>query len=247
MTIAVAMPYWGCPDLVERAVRCVLAQTYRDLQLVVIADGEDPPLRNVRDSRLEVYRLPENRGAYFGLQLVLEASPHDWYGPHAADDTSEPEHYEVLGTVAARRKTEAVTAGAVYWGEGRDAVRNANYEVGVYRKRRLLAFGGYDPSARVAQDTLLIHLLRLTGTVAASTTPTYHRIKRPYSLTTTLETGLRSPYRLAVRAQNRKVLSACRRLRSVEKIRAYRLGLVPAQLRDELAEHVERLSARMAA
>jgi glycosyltransferase involved in cell wall biosynthesis len=246
VTITVAMPYWGCPDLVERAVRCVLGQTYRDLVLVVIGDGEDPPLRNIRDSRLEVYRLPENRGVYFGLELVLEASPHKWYGPHAADDTSDPTHYETLGRVAEEQASEAVIADAVWWGEGFDHVRHSSgYEVGVFTRSRLMAFGAYNPAERVAQDTLLLRLLKLTGRVAAEGVPTYHRIKRPYSLTTTLATGLRSPYRNAVKQRNHAVYYRCKRLRKIDAMRAYRARLVPESIRDELAEHVERLSARL--
>jgi glycosyltransferase involved in cell wall biosynthesis len=246
MTITVAMPYWGCPDLVERAVRCVLAQTYRDLMLVVIGDGENPPLRNVRDSRLEVYRLPENRGAYFGLQLVLEASPHKWYGPHAADDTSDPEHYEVLGRRAQAAASEAVIADAVWWGEGRDVVRRSSgYEVGVYTRRRLLAFGGYNPAERIAQDTLLIKLLKITGRLAAEGEPTYHRIKRPGSLTRDPATGLVSPYRAEVKARNRSIYYASKRLRNPRAIRDYRAGLVPAEIRAELDVHVDRLRSRL--
>jgi len=246
VTITVAMPYWGCPDLVERAVRCVLDQTHRDLCLVVIGDGEDPPLRNVRDSRLVVYRLPENRGAYFGLQLVLQASPHQWYGPHAADDTSDPEHYETLARVATAQRSEAVIADAVWWGEGHSRVRRSSgYEVGVYTRDRLLAFGAYNPAERIAQDTLLIRLLKLTGRVAAEGTPTYHRIKRPYSLTTTLETGLRSPYRMAVKRRNREVYYRAKRLRRLEAIRAYRERLIPSEIRDELAEHALRLAGEL--
>lgn len=245
MTVLVAMGYWKVPDLVERAVRSVLAQTYTDLQCLVIGDGEEPPLSHVRDDRLEVYTLPENHGAYFALQLALEASPHRWFAPFAADDMAEPEHIETLGAVAASHRVHAVTAAAVYWGVGTDEVHHGNYEVGVFRKDRLMAFGGWDPSARIAQDTLLIHLLRVTGSVAACTTPTYHRIKRPYSLTTTLETGLRSPARLKVRDENRRILAHCKRLRRPSAIAAYRAGLVPEETRDALAEHSARLSARL--
>jgi hypothetical protein len=177
---------------------------------------------------------------------VLEASPHKWYGPHGADDTSDPTHYETLGIVAGRERTEAVIADAVWWGEGFDHVRRSSgYEVGVFTKRRLMEFGAYNPSQRIAQDTLLLRLLKLTGKVSAEGKPTYHRIKRPYSLTTTLETGLRSPARNAVRQHNLKVFYRCKRLRKPEAIRAYRAKLIPPAIRDEMAEHVERLSAQL--
>jgi glycosyltransferase involved in cell wall biosynthesis len=242
VTVTVAMGYWNCPDLVERAVRSVLDQTYRDLHLVVIGDGQDPPLSGVRDSRLEVYRLPENHGAYFAMQLVLEASPHRWFGPFGADDYAEPDHYEALGKIVAKEKTHAVAVNGLYWGEGKDRITNKGlYEVGIFRRSRLLAFGGYDPSARMAQDSLMIALLNRTGPVSKSIAPTYHRIKRQGSLTTSVGSSLRSPERLAVMARNREILSRCERLRRPEAMAQYRRSLVPQAVLDDLAEHVARL------
>lgn len=251
MTVTVAMPYYGCPDLVERAVRCVLAQTHRDLRVLVIGDGEDPPLSNVMDSRLEVYRLPENHGAYFALQLALRATPDAWFAPFGADDTADPEHIENLLRVAAKDNVEAVYAGSVWWGTGYERQRDAAYEVGAYTPSRLLSFGGYNPAERIAQDTLMIHLLRISGTFSYTRQPTYHRVKRPGSLTTATETGLNSPARMAVRQRNLKTYHRCRKLGEPRLMREYREELVPRNVRIALDTHVailrERLGAKVAA
>jgi glycosyltransferase involved in cell wall biosynthesis len=242
MTILVAIPYFGCPELVERAVRSILAQSYRDLHLVVIGDGDTPPLAGILDSRLEVYVLPENRGPYFAQQVALLASPHALYAPHAADDWSDPDHLERLLAVAG----EAVITGAVWWHQG-DTVKihEASYEVGLFATSRLLALGGHNPAERMGQDTLLIRLLRMTGETRATHYPTYHRVKRPGSLMTAPLTRPGSALRNEMRARNRVIYARAGALGSIDAIRRMRQELVPPTIAAEVDEHAARLSTRL--
>lgn len=239
MTVTVAMGYWRCPDFVGRAVRSVLAQTHADLRCVVIGDGEEPPL-DIHDERLTVYTLPENHGAYFALQLALLASPDAWFAPFGADDWAEPDHLERLLDM----HSAAAIPGAVFTNAGK--VHKGPYEVGVFRRERLMAIGGYNPAERIGQDTLLIRLLRLTGDVAIQTTPTYHRVKRSGSLTTSSETGFGSPARTQMRERNRSVYAKCRSLQSTDEIRRYRESIVPLAITADLSRHATALSERLA-
>lgn len=238
MTIAVAMPYFGCPELVERAVRSILGQTVRDLCLIVIGDGEAPPLRGIRDDRLVVMTLPENRGPYFAQQVVLEASPFPWYAPHAADDWSDPEHLERL----MEHRGTAILTGAVWFHRGRSVeVHRAPYEVGLYRRDRLMGLGGHNPAERIGQDTLIMRLLRLTGPVSTTTEPTYHRVKRSGSLMTHPATRPGSLARNEMRRRNRAVYRMSSTLRTPERIRAWRTERVPVTIAQEVREQAERL------
>lgn len=247
MTITVSIPYWGCPDLVDRAVRSVLAQTVRDISVVVIGDGEEPPLAGLHDGRLEVYTLPANRGTYFAHQLVLHASPRRWFAPVDADDWVEPNHLERL----LARGAEAVVPGALWYHDARrgaDPVRQgrrAGWHVGLFGTDRLRAIGGYEPDARLSQDLHTLRILALAGPVERIHEPTYHRWKRAGSLTTHPATNLSSEARQRARARNRATLAACRVRRRPDRIRAYRESLVALDLRAELAEHVDRLGARL--
>lgn len=243
MTTLVAIPYWGCPELVERAVRSVLSQTIRDIAVLVIGDGQEPPLAGIHDSRLEVYTLPDNHGPYFAQQVALTASPFPWYAPHAADDWSEPDHLERLFAVGG----DAVLTGAVWFHNrsGRVSLHQATYEVGLFATDRLRALGGHNPAERMGQDTLMIRLLRFTGEPRATTYPTYHRIKRPGSLMTANDTAPGSPARNAMRARNRTVLAECVRVERVSEIRRYRESLVPPALADEVREHAARVAVRL--
>lgn len=242
MTILVTVPYFGVPELVGRCVQSILGQTHRDIAVVVVGDGERPPV-SFADSRLEVYTLPDNHGPYFAQMVALTASPFDRYAPVGADDWLEPDHLERLVAVGG----EAVVTGAVWFHNlaGGVSIHEGNYEVGLFDRDRLLSIGGHNPNERVGQDSLLIHLLRTTGDLRATHHPTYHRIKRPDSLMTSPLTGKGTPYRNDVRRRNRIVLADCKALGTEERIRAYRERLVPAHIRNELLEHAARLSERL--
>jgi len=251
VTVTVAMPYWGCPQYVERAVRSVLAQTHRDLRLVVVGDGEEPPL-DIDDERLTVYNLPENHGAYFAFQLILEASPDEWHAPHGADDWTEPDHLKRLLALG----KDAVAVQTSWYHDARkeadpEGVLNGHgrrgLHVGIFRSERLRAIGGYDPSTRLSQDTHVMRLLDLTGGYHRyySEQPTYHRWKWAGSLTTAPATDLSSPARLAARAYNWPIFEHCIKLRHPHLIREYRDSLVPAEIRAELDHHVGVLSSRL--
>lgn len=247
MTVLVAMPYFGCPDHVGRAVESVLAQTYRDLVCVVLGDGQAPPPLP-SDPRLVVHTMSANRGTYFARQVMLLASPFEWHAPVDADDWIDPEHLEVMfahldGTQAAvPRKVRGWVAGRgprVY-GAGR-------YHVGLIGTDRMRAFGGYDPAERIGADTLMLRLLRLTGEVRSVTEPvTYNRVRRPDSLTMAPTTKHGSPGRREMQERNRDVFRHCRQLRTADAIRAWRESRLPPDLAAALTEEVATLRARLA-
>jgi len=240
VTVTVAMPYYGAAQYVERAVRSVLAQTYRDFRLVIVGDGEDVP---IIDERVTVYRLPENRGTYFALQLILEASPDAWHAPIGADDWLGPTHLEEL--VALRKTAVAMATCWIHQDDKPPMVQSIGREgwhVGIFAADRLRAIGGYDPSARVSQDTHVLKLLDDHGGYYRhrSENPTYHIRRRPDSLTTAVRTGMRSTFRAKARARDSMIRARCRKL-DVAGVRAYRASQVPPQLRAELDYHVGRL------
>jgi glycosyltransferase involved in cell wall biosynthesis len=249
VTVLVAIPYFDCPRHVERAVRSVLAQTVTDIHVLVVGDGQEPPLRRVRDSRLDVFTLPANRGNYFVREVMLRANPHPWYAPHDADDWSDPDHLERLFAMG----SDAVATGPVWLHRGNAQPivwagppgRTARYHVGLFATARLMAVGGYNPAERIGQDTLLLRMLRITGDLRTASHPTYHRTRRPGSLTVNRATSHRSEAREAMKGRNRTVYLRCERLRDPEAIRQYRASIIPAEIADEVERHTEALRARL--
>lgn len=65
--VSVVIPTCDRPDLAVRAVRSALAQTHRDLEVIVVVDGPDDAttgaLGEIGDPRLRVEVLPERRKA----------------------------------------------------------------------------------------------------------------------------------------------------------------------------------------
>ena len=208
MTVTVAVPFFGRSDLVDRAVRSVLAQTYRDLVCVVIGDGQEAPLSKIRDSRLVVYNLPENRGTYFATAVALGACDTEWFTIHAADDWSEPDRFARL--MAHTAAVDAVFGGSVQH-EGRHVERRrvkfgrggqrprhvGSIATGLYRTAALKGFEWWShPEFRVAYDSMMVNLvLRHLRWVHVPDEFGYHREVQQGSLTRSKSTGLHSEYR----------------------------------------------------
>lgn len=240
------MPYYGYPTLVQKAVDSALRQDYRNVRVVVVGDGEVPPVRS-RDPRLVVYTLDRNHGGPpFAQQLILLASPDPWYAPFCADDWLERSHISRL--MAYRRS--AVATGKVIWHrehedgvKPRPHVRTVWYEVGLFRRERLLAFGGYGPNERVAQDNLVLGMLqRYGGLKVAKGVPTYHRTKHPNAIGSASETGPGSAVRNFEDKRNAELFEMAKTM-TVEQIAEVRRQQIPAAVQAELDYHVDKLSA----
>lgn len=259
MTVTVAIPWYGRPDLLTHCVETVLAQTYRDLHVVVVGDGVEPPLR-MRDDRLDVWHIPKNRGTYFVRQLILLASPHEWHAPVDADDCLGPTHIETMmaqlqdcSMVAPNRLCVHGNGKCEHRGGVGSVQGKGRFHVGLFARERMLSIGGYDPAERIGGDTMLLRLLRLcypddirtVDDPAYLEAPTYHRIRRPDSLTRAPATSLKSLARRAMKARNRRVYSACASLHRPERIRAWRGRQVPPDIAADLAACVEALTGRL--
>jgi glycosyltransferase involved in cell wall biosynthesis len=80
--VSVVIPTRNRPDLVTRAVRGVLAQTYRDLEVIVVIDGPDDVTRDalaeMADDRLRVLTLPAKGGAPNARNEGVRAATAGW-------------------------------------------------------------------------------------------------------------------------------------------------------------------------
>lgn len=218
-TVTVSMPYWRTPATVRTAVEAVLAQTYPDLLLYVINDGDrrTPPwtvLADIDDPRLIRVDLPENRGRYFADAAVLAACDTTWFAIHDADDVAAPEWLEWLLTACEGNGWDACFAPQNVVGldgaSRREEVgsllpvrrlRHIAHHAAVYRTQALRDVGGPHPGFRIGYDTLLVNLLTLRHPLGTIDRPVYTRHIRPGSLTTTPETASGSPARRAARRE----------------------------------------------
>lgn len=217
--VTVSMPYWGCRRTVRTAVDSVLAQTYENLRLVVVNDGDSPSawetLAGVDDPRLIRFDLPSNRGRYYADAVVLAATDTPWFAVHDADDWSEPAWLQDLVVRAVEDGAVAAFSPQVLHHGNRQRVEPVHQQLatqirlpqltqlahhaGVYRTSELHAAGGYHPAYRIGYDTMIVNLVRMVGRCVVSPVPRYHRVYRFGSLTTSRQTGFGSPARVAVK------------------------------------------------
>ena len=98
--ITACIPYYGCGKYIRRAVECLLAQTHRNISVVIVNDGDpDPPWRwlaDIDDPRLVRFNLSGNHGPYLATAVVLNSTPAPYFLIQDADDWSLPGRAECL-------------------------------------------------------------------------------------------------------------------------------------------------------
>lgn len=260
--LLVSMPTFNTPrKLLDRAVRSVLAQSHKDLVLVVVNDGGKQLSGMPSDSRLVVFDLPENRGRYFADAVTTEAiamRPQMLWSVHDADDWSEPGRFENLlpyladGVAVApywrhqtnRRTREWVQepSRARLKQPAEGFVHLAHWCSGVFSSERVQRAGGIHPGFRVGFDTLFVRMVALTGPVGIGEHKGYHWCRRDGgSLTTAPETRFGSQHRAVAKARLVKLDAAAWELRAKDPGRVIRDDISPT-LRVEVEEQARKLA-----
>ena len=111
------------PVLVERAIASALAQTYTNIEVLVVGDGATPDtiaaVASVRDPRVRFVNIPrtsypsdpERRWMILGYgprNYALDAAQGAWITTLDDDDEYTPDHVEVLLRAAIDRRLEFV-------------------------------------------------------------------------------------------------------------------------------------------
>jgi glycosyltransferase involved in cell wall biosynthesis len=99
MPISVAMPAYNSSLFISQAIESVLAQTYRDFELIVVNDGSsDNTLEIIEkyaalDARVRVYSQL-NAGTAHALNRCIDLASGDWMFLMHADDLMRPKRLE---------------------------------------------------------------------------------------------------------------------------------------------------------
>jgi glycosyltransferase involved in cell wall biosynthesis len=95
--VSVLLPVHNGRPYLEAALRSVLAQTYRNLEVIVVddgsTDGSHEVVESCRDSRLRLLRQP-NRGLPATLNRAIELARGKYLARQDADDLALPERFE---------------------------------------------------------------------------------------------------------------------------------------------------------
>jgi len=115
--VSVVLPTYNRARLLERAVRSVLAQSYEDLELIVVDDASTDDtaavLAAITDSRLRLLNHRENRGGSAARNTGIEAARGEFVAFQDSDDVWLPD--KIQKQMAAFRGSDA-DVGVVYHG-----------------------------------------------------------------------------------------------------------------------------------
>ena len=96
--LSVLLPVYNGERFIAQSVRSVLAQTFRDFELVVVDDGSaDRTLEIVsgfQDPRIRLVRLPEHKGLVEALNVGLRSIESELVARMDADDDCLPGRFE---------------------------------------------------------------------------------------------------------------------------------------------------------
>lgn len=253
MTVTVSVPHRGDDDHLRTCVRSLLAQTYRDIRILIIGDGQRPRI-STRDSRVDLYVLPENRGSYYARAVALAATQTTHHAIVDSDDWVDRDWLETMmrtGITAVQHGSRYVeqdgqeTVAKQWRGARKPAapwLQHYTSHTGVYTTRRLREAGGYSPAYRIGYDSLLAAVVRMQGPVAVVDRPLYHRRVHDLSLSMSPATKIGSPERLKVRdelsAVYRKVWEQRRDPAAVKRILH---TVTPQHLWDEVSAHADKI------
>lgn len=97
--VSVVIPTRDRPQLVRRAVRSALRQTYSCLEVIVVIDGEDNATRaflaSIQDPRLHIHELEENVGGGEARNLGVRYARGSWIAFLDDDDEWLPQKIEL--------------------------------------------------------------------------------------------------------------------------------------------------------
>ena len=116
--VSAVIPTRNRPELVSRAVRSVLCQTYAYVEVVVVVDGPDPAtvntLKSLQDARIRVIALTENVGGSEARNIGVRAARGEWIGLLDDDDEWLPTKTEVQLRAALARPTQPAILASQY-------------------------------------------------------------------------------------------------------------------------------------
>lgn len=214
--ITVSMPFYGTHQYVRRAVDSVLAQTYKNLKLVVVNDGDpEPPwklLEDIDDPRLVRFDSGINRGPYFCHEIVRRCS-EDLFAVFDSDDTAYPRWLSVLSKNlgGAQACLTRICNGRRWPGPGQpEKYTHRAAHCGLWKVNALESIGGYYGGFPMSYDTFLINCMMLVGRISFVTTSVYKRTYRNDSLTRAPATGMQSQARLLVSTELKRIYNEAR-------------------------------------
>lgn len=211
--ISVIMPAFNAAPFIATALRSLLAQTWRNLEILVVDDCSSDDTAAIvtalaaTDERVRLIRQAQNRGAYAARNAALPHASGDFITNHDSDDWSHPQRLERLADVLI---AEPARMGVMaHWARADSALHFQRWRMEdglihptvstlMFRREALERLGGWD-EVKVGADTELWQRIKaLYGAEAVSEVlpgvPLAFARQLPESLTSTPMPHLRSQF-----------------------------------------------------
>lgn len=216
--VSVLMTAYQTADRIGTALAGLLAQSYRDLEVIVVDDastdgtGEAVRAWAARDGRVKYLRLPCNVGTYVAKTVALHQAAGEFVTCHDSDDWSHPLRIE--RQVAPLLRDPRLVATTSHWVRMQDdglyyarsvhPLVRLNPASPMFRREKVLRLAGAWDAVRTGADSEFAARLRLAfgrSSVHRVAQPLTFGAHRPNSLMTAADTGYgaggMSPVRLA--------------------------------------------------
>lgn len=204
--ISVIVPVYNVEPYLRKCLDSILAQTYRDLEILIIDDGSTDGSGRIcdeygeKDNRIKVFHT-ENKGLSCARNFGLDNANGDWIGFVDSDDWIEPDMYEVLIKRAEetgadvvecgyiieyvkKQKKCSVTQKIIPSAESIDALINGKIQTRVWNKiyRGKLFAEIRFPNGRYFEDIATTHKLVHNSIVSGCSGFYYHYTQRDSSI-----------------------------------------------------------------
>ncbi len=127
--VSIVMPAYNCEKYVVEAINSILAQTYRNWELLVLDDGsKDNTLRIIeefsqKDSRIKALPNGKNMGVSATRNRGIELASGEWIAFLDSDDMWKPEKLEKQFEIVEKEAAEFLFTGSSYINEEGEAYK----------------------------------------------------------------------------------------------------------------------------
>lgn len=187
--VSVILPVYNGEKFLKEAINGILAQTFKDFELIIINDGSTDGTQKIIDSYKDkrIFKLKqENKGLVASLNRGIELSKGEYIARHDADDISLPIRLEkqvsyldshpgsvLIGTRATEINESGRETGVLDYPNDDAAIRLALFSYTpfahgsvMYKKEIIKKIGGYTAGAWPAEDYDLWSKLLTLGSAA---------------------------------------------------------------------------------
>jgi glycosyltransferase involved in cell wall biosynthesis len=96
--VSIIIPTYNRAHLIDRSIKSVLAQTYRDFELIIVDDGSadntEQVVRSYNDQRIRYLKHPKNRGVSAARNTGIKAAAGSYIAFQDSDDEWLPRKLE---------------------------------------------------------------------------------------------------------------------------------------------------------